>query len=222
MDASFRSAPAASGFRRRWIGAFLATLVASQPLAGAQRPPFDHEGATTHRLIGWDDFRGKASRSDEEEARIVTAVEAAPLEVRTSRINKGYWVASPLAVEFYAAMDKRKSSVGRDARTDQLLAHEQGHFDLVETIARRLGRGLAGVEAEGMTAAKAQAAVLRKIEQAYAEAVAELGELQATYDRETGHGTDHHAQREWSEKIAAMLLDAPVPAAKVDHLPGSF
>lgn len=175
-------------------------------------PPFDNEKQASYRQVTWDDFRGKARRAGEEQARIATAIQAAPIDVKASMINKGYWVALPLSIRFYAAMDKSSSAVGRGGKTELLLAHEQGHFDLTEVMARRLGQRLAGVEGQGASAAKARANVMGKIQRAHDEAVEELRELQARYDRETYHGRSHLGQDEWAEKIAEMLREASAAA----------
>ena len=172
---------------------------------------FDTETETTYRQVTWDDFKGRVKRGQFEQARISTAIQAAPLKIKVTPINKGFWVAAPLAVEFYAAMNKSESSVGRAARTDRLLAHEQGHFDLTEVIARRLNRRLATVESQGASVAGARKNVKKKIDLAYRQAAEELAELQASYDQETRHGLAAAAQRQWSEKIAGMLVAAGRP-----------
>ncbi len=177
-------------------------------------PRFDTETETTHRLVTWDDFQAEPSRpargrrirpGEGEQARIATAIRSDPFDVKVRLINRGYWVAVPLGMTFYAAMDKRSSGAGGGARTDLLLAHEQGHFDLTEIAARQLVRSLGGVEGQGTTGSQARAAVLEKIQQAHDRAVLELEEQQARYDQETSHGQSARGQRDWNDQIARML-----------------
>lgn len=179
--------------------------------AAAAAPRFDNATETTHRQVTWADFKGRLSGSAAEQAQISTAIQSLPLEVRATPVNKGYWVAAPQAVHFYATMNKALSGAGKGARTELLLAHEQGHFDLTEIMARRLSQRLAGVEAQGASAEEARANVMAKIDRAHRAAVAELAEAQALYDRETKHGVVRRKQRQWDRRIAVMLEEASKP-----------
>ena len=195
----------------------LAILVLGAPATAlAEKIRFDTDTETTHRQITWDDFKGRLTRSKIEQAQISTAIHTAPFDVKMRQLNKGFWVAAPLALEFYAAMSKVQSGAGKAARTDQLLAHEQGHFDLTEIMARRLGQKLVGVEGQGASAAQARSNVISKIEQAHREAVDALHAWQAEYDRETQHGVHRRRQRVWSEKISELLRAAPDPLLLLD------
>lgn len=201
-------------------------------------PRFDTEAETTHRRITWDDFLAEAPRSpgkrparrgDSEQARISTAIESDPFDLKVRLINRRspgggqteqLWVATPLDMTFYAVMDKQQSGVGRDARTELLLAHEQGHFDLTEIAARRLLESLAGIEGRGATGAEARTDALGKIQDAYERAVAELEEQQALYDLETSHGQSARRQRDWNQEIArrlAAVATAPIVEPATDQ-----
>lgn len=183
--------------------------LATPGLAGP--PPFDTGTETSYRRVTWDDFKGGLGSSPSgrgiERAWISTAIHAVPFEVKVTSTRKGHWVASPISILFYSAMNKAESSAGQGARTDLLLAHEQGHFDLTEVVARRLNRRLDGVESRGATGEAALADVKQKIDRAYQQASAELAELQARYDEETWHGKKRVEQREWIVRIGEMLAE---------------
>ncbi len=194
----------------RWLGRALLIMVGlgASIAASAEPPLFDTATETTYRQVTWEDFKGRPARRQLEQARISTAIQAVPLEIKVTLVDQGSWVAVPLAVEFYSAMSKVESSVGKGARTDQLLAHEQGHFDLTEIMPRRLNRRLVGLESQGASTKGARANLIKKIERAYDQAAEELSELQSSYDARTRHGIARQEQRQWSEKIAEMLAGA--------------
>ncbi len=222
-------------------------------------PRFDTETETTHRRVTWDDFQAEASRlpggeqteqrpegeqmeqrsgggktrhGEGEQARISTAIQSDPFDLKVTLINRGspgggqaeqrpgggqtehLWLAVPLEIAFYATMDKRSSGAGKGARTELLLAHEQGHFDLTEIAARRLAGSLGGAFGQGTTGAEARTDALDKIQRAYDLAVSELEEQHARYDLETSHGQSARDQRDWNENIARMLGDRNRSAAR--------
>ncbi len=201
---------------RLWFHLCWILLLASSPEAVAEKTRFDTATETTHRQVTWDDFKGRLTRSKTEQAQISTAIHTAPFDVKMTQLNKGFWVANPLALEFYAVMSKVRSGAGKAARTNQLLAHEQGHFDLTEIMARRLAQKLVGVEGQGASAKKARASVVARIERAHRETVDALHVWQAEYDRETNHGVHRRRQRQWSEKISSILRDTPGPLLLLD------
>ncbi len=203
--------------RMRCLAHLLTVLVLVMASDGvAEKTRFDTDTETTHRQVTWDDFKGRLSRSKMEQAQISTAIHTAQFDLKVTQLNKGFWVATPLALEFYAAMSKVQSGAGRAARTDLLLAHEQGHFDLTEIMARRLGQKLIGVEGQGASAAKARSNVINKIERAHRETVDALHAWQAEYDRETQHGVHRRKQRAWSKKIDGILRNQPDPLLLLD------
>ncbi|MEM7585813.1 MAG: DUF922 domain-containing protein [Acidobacteriota bacterium] len=201
---------------RARVAAMICVLALAPTVAWAEKTRFDTPTETTHRQITWDDFKGRLTRTQVEQAQISTAIQTAPFEVKMTRLNKGFWVAAPLALEFYAAMSKVQSGAGKAARTDQLLAHEQGHFDLTEIMARRLGHKLVGVEAHGETSAQARAALIEKVERAHRVTVDELNAWQAEYDRATHHGVHRRQQRQWTKKINAWLSETVDPLHLLD------
>lgn len=195
--------------RAPWLPTLVAiSLVAT--MTSAQAPVFDSATETTHRLITWDDFQGKLSRSKAEQAQISTAIRAKPFEVRATPTNKGFWNAVSTEVVFYATMDKTLSGAGKGARNDLLLSHEQGHFDLAEIVARRITRRLRGLESHGATEEEARGNLLKSLGQAHEQGLEELAELQADYDRDTRHGVARRRQKEWNEKITNWLAEVGI------------
>ena len=87
------------------------------------------------------------------------------------------------------------SWVVRDQKTDALLAHEQGHFDITGIDARQLMNDLAALRAAN--AEELQNLVTARIERSRTDAQA----MSDRYDRETDHGRNADAQRRWEAAI---------------------
>ncbi len=109
------------------------------------------------------------------------------------------------------------SWVRPDAKTDLLLRHEQGHFDITEIFARKKAKQLVG-ESESATAGggtpaendkEALEKTTEKIEQKVMEICVaifeEENDMQEAYDKQTKHGTDDNQQKKWDGKIKKML-----------------
>lgn len=83
-------------------------------------------------------------------------------------------------------------------KTDYILAHEQGHFDITELFARRLYQSLRLYQFSSKT-------YKQDIANIYQQAVKEKEDLQQAYDRETNHSRNRKVQAQWEERITDML-----------------
>jgi len=85
-------------------------------------------------------------------------------------------------------------------RTDYILAHEQGHFDITEIFARRLNEALQNYHFNKRSFKK-------DIGQIYQAIVKEKEEYQKRYDGETDHSRNRKTQYDWLEKIENLLTE---------------
>jgi len=83
-------------------------------------------------------------------------------------------------------------------KTDYILAHEQGHFDITEIFARKLHEALQNYQFNKRTFKK-------DISQIYQGVVKEKEDFQKKYDGETDHSRNRKMQYDWLEKIEQML-----------------
>jgi hypothetical protein len=83
-------------------------------------------------------------------------------------------------------------------KTDYILAHEQGHFDITEIFARRLNEALQNYQFSKRTYKK-------DISQIYQAIVSQKEEYQKMYDSETDHSRNRRTQYDWLEKIENLL-----------------
>jgi hypothetical protein len=83
-------------------------------------------------------------------------------------------------------------------KTDYILAHEQGHFDITEIFARKLYEALQNYDFNKKT-------FKRDISEIYQSIVKQKEEFQKMYDGETDHSRNRKVQYEWLEKIQKMI-----------------
>lgn len=83
-------------------------------------------------------------------------------------------------------------------KTDYILAHEQGHFDITEIYARKLNEALQNYDFNKRT-------FKNDIGNIYQSIVKQKEELQKMYDGESDHSRNRKLQYEWLEKIRVML-----------------
>ena len=83
-------------------------------------------------------------------------------------------------------------------KTDYILSHEQGHFDIAEIFARKLNMKMKAYRFDRRSYQKD----LKKI---YDDILEEKTEMQNDYDRETRHSINKEKQAEWLKKIDRLL-----------------
>lgn len=173
------------------------------------------------RPLTWDDFQGLPPAGAEKSA------EAAQIVMRLGYSFKaqtwfdtktGKWKAHLIEVTTTNAMDRTRSWVVPERKTDALLNHEQKHFDLNEVYRRLLQAALENflgrLETVGDTEEEAMAKLEEKLKEMFERVKRKCEEVQNQYDQETEHGRNAEKQREWDKKIAEWLFDptkAPQP-----------
>ena len=141
---------------------------------------------TATRRLTWDDFQ---SRPDEN------ATNAA---LTSSKITFKYSYDSDKGFTYnIGCLFEKNGSWGR-VRTDYILAHEQGHFDIAEIYARKLNKMIKAYRFNASTAQKDVPALYQKI-------MNELAAMQNQYDSDTDFSRDKEQQAAWSEKINREL-----------------
>lgn len=91
-------------------------------------------------------------------------------------------------------------------KTDYILAHEQGHFDITEIFARKLNEALQNYQFNKRTFKK-------DISEIYQSVVKQKEEYQKMYDGETDHSRNKKVQYDWLEKIQQLLEETEAYSA---------
>lgn len=92
---------------------------------------------------------------------------------------------------------ERKKSWGK-IKTDYILAHEQGHFDISEIHARKLNKAL-------QSFAQIKPFPATAINNTYDQLMKEQTAMQQAYDEGTNHSRNKEQQAIWKEKIKNQL-----------------
>ncbi len=83
-------------------------------------------------------------------------------------------------------------------KTDFILQHEQGHFDIAEIFARKLKKSIVEYQFNSTNYRNDLDTIFEKI-------TTEESEFQKLYDNETNHSRNKQRQFEWVEKITQQL-----------------
>lgn len=142
------------------------------------------EWSATRRLT-WADYKAQPDPYSDAAATTTTVLE---VEYSFRNNSFGYHIRSRFS---------RTRSWGLH-KTDYILSHEQGHFDIAEVYARKLHKNLSEYRFNKKTYQKD----LRKI---YEDITEEKEETQNDYDRQTRHSINKNRQAEWLKKIENML-----------------
>lgn len=137
------------------------------------------------RRLEWDDFLCAPKRNSDAVASTSTS------------LGISYKIENGLLV-YGITCDFSKTKSWGLLRTDYILAHEQGHFDITEIAARRLHQALQQYNFN-------RRSYRQDINEIYRAIVNEKENLQAAYDEQSDHSRKRKLQYEWEEKIALML-----------------
>jgi hypothetical protein len=140
-----------------------------------------------NRRLAWQDFMGSPRKHTDAVASTSTSLGI------SYQIKHGELV-------YHISCNFSKVKSWGSLRTDYILAHEQGHFDITEIFARKLFQAMKEYEMNRKTFKK-------DINQIYENIVREKEELQAMYDSETDHSRKRKYQYEWFEKIDSLLQE---------------
>jgi lipopolysaccharide export LptBFGC system permease protein LptF len=135
--------------------------------------------------LTWDDFKDKPNASSPYKAFTESEIKS---EV-AAKNNEAH-------ITIKTFFDKNKSWV-KD-RTDELLAHEQLHFDITELWARKFRQKISGKTFSFKTFQKELKAIQSEIYKGSKD-------MQTDYDKETQHSIVVASQKKWEKKIKADI-----------------
>ena len=144
------------------------------------------------RKLAWKDFKGTKKPVDGTD---VAAVTRCGLGMSTNRVTGHNKPIFYVQATFYC----NESWYRKDMpMTDEILEHEQGHFDLCEVYARQLRKKLNGANLNAHNLSKEANAIFNKVNDQYTE-------RQKDYDKETRHGQERSVQQKWNDVIEEEL-----------------
>lgn len=152
-----------------------------------EKEPADIIPWEMEKRLAWEDFLCEPKRGTDAVASTSTSLGIA------YQLNNG-----KLTYHITCYFNKEKS--WGLLKTDYILAHEQGHFDITEIFARKLYEALQNYEFNKRTFKK-------DINGIYQSIVKQKEEYQKSYDEETDHSRKRSVQYDWLEKIDSLLAE---------------
>jgi hypothetical protein len=137
------------------------------------------------RKLTWEDFKGPVDPDSKNAALTSSSI----------NIEFGY-DQTGLEYTIKCSFNKQKSWVR--IRNTEVLAHEQGHFDLAELHARKLYKALKAYKFNAGT-------VSADVNKIYESMMQTHHEAQNQYDSETDYSRNRVKQEEWQKKIAEEI-----------------
>jgi hypothetical protein len=143
------------------------------------------------RSVTWDEFHEVPTNPEggDEDAFISTAF---PYTWDWENEGRSYRVSN---VRVEVRLRAGESWVVKGRQSDDLLSHEQGHYDITGLMGRDLAEDLSRVTASSESALK------REVERIAQHYRTQGQALQRQYDRETNHGQNRSEQDRWKQRI---------------------
>jgi hypothetical protein len=138
--------------------------------------------------LTWDDFRRPPDPSSPNAALTGTII----------RYDFGYNSVDGLKFHIHCQFNKN-NSWGRN-KTDYILSHEQGHFDIAEIFARKLDKAFKEYTPTDN--------IKKDLNKIYSDIMHQYSERQLEYDKETNNSINKPEQEEWLRKISEELKDS--------------
>lgn len=143
------------------------------------------------KLLTWEDFKGKPIKSSPHAANTDSG-----FELQYSYKSSDHFLVFELQTKFI----KNKSWVKPDKKSEDLLKHEQGHFDISEIYTRKFKKN--SIEEKFN-----EKNFRQKVSEINEKNKNEQNKYQDLYDKETDHSKNEQKQIDWNIKIAKDLKE---------------
>lgn len=164
---------------------FLATAMLFPLLAPAQEKDEELMAWNAARKLEWSDYKGSPDPISDAAASTATYL---GIEYNIRSNNFSFKIT---------CMFSKNKSWGR-ARTEYILSHEQGHFDIAEIFARKLNKRMSEYQFNKNT-------FQEDLEKIYSDILDEKEKIQNQYDNGTNYSRNKERQAEWLKKIEMLL-----------------
>ncbi len=167
---------------------FLLSLLVAPSVLIAQNSDEELLDWSSSRKLTWADYKARPNPASDAAASTTTYL---AISYDISSTSFSYKIESRFS----------KTKSWGFHKTDYILSHEQGHFDIAEIFARKLHQKMSEYKFNKKT-------YQRELKKIYDDVTKEKEEMQNRYDRETNHSIRKEAQAEWLKEIAKMLEDS--------------
>ena len=144
-----------------------------------------------NQKLTWKDFKGKPNKRSPYKAMTFASVSS----------NLISFSKNELKIEILCHFIKNKS--WKTIETDELLRHEQLHFDIAELAARKMRERVSKLNLKNLSSKNIE----QKLNSIFNSSVEEQMEMNQKYDSETNHSIKYIAQSDWEKKIKEKLIE---------------
>ena len=172
----------------RKFKAYLLVLMVLPAISFAQESGSEElvDWKASQRLV-WSDYKGSPDQQSD-----AAALTATYLGIEYEITEKGFsW---KIQCRFSKTRSWGKS------KTDYILQHEQGHFDIAEIFARKLNKKLKDYKFD-------KGSFRKDLKKIYDGITSEKEKFQDKYDKETDHSRKKEEQAKWIKKIDEELKE---------------
>jgi len=141
--------------------------------------------------LTWDNFKGHPDKKSS-----FNAATASTIIISSELKNQ-----DELVIHIMAIFDPKKSWKKKKTITNNLLKHEQNHFDITEVYARLLIKKISGIQTNDPKI------LAKTVKTEYSRSLADLKKKHSEYDNETNHGKIKDKQELWNTKVQDMLSE---------------
>jgi hypothetical protein len=201
----------------RYLSQIALGLLMTQGAIAQDPGPIDWSLA---RRLTWDDFAGSVPPGTEPHRVAETSAALAWSYEYRLEWSRDRCVFSIVDIRSFARFNPISSWARPGDRTDHVLVHEQGHFDITELYRAKFAAETNRFLTEQRTcrgrsdraaARMAEGEIARLLGSTYEDIWQQYRREQESYDAETQHGIDRVAQEAWLARISAALRAAKLP-----------
>ena len=140
---------------------------------------------STSRKLTWNDYKANPDPNSDAAASTTSYL---AIEYNITSSSFSYKIQSRFS----------KTRSWGQHKTEYILSHEQGHFDIAEIFARKLHEQMSEYRFNKRT-------YQQDLNKIYQDILDEKEKMQNDYDKETNHSIKKEKQAEWLKKIKKML-----------------
>jgi hypothetical protein len=164
-------------------------LLVTISVCGQQQPQIEWQNETQ---LSWDDFK-----AEPDYGSATAAITASGISYSFAGTIKGDNISVTSNVSCY--FHPHLSWVKMELASDNLLAHEQLHFNIAELYARKLRKRIASFNFSEE--------LKKEMNRHYEDILVELKQFQSKYDSETDFSRNLEQQMLWQKKISTLLVE---------------
>ncbi len=151
-------------------------------------------GKEGNRPLVWSDFQGRSDESNPFFALTHWNINYKPSDIRVSGEN-----VTVGSFDVTVELDRKESWVKKGKETDELLEHEQGHFNIGLLCMKEL-------LTKEKEASFTKSNLSSKMQSIFSDVMKKYHDMDDKYDSETDHSKNKPEQKRWNEFLKEQAL----------------